>query len=38
MARGQGHHVIRFDNRDMHQHLDDVLKSILEVCERHPNP
>jgi len=30
----RGHRVIRFSNRDVHAHLDDVLKTIFETCEK----
>ena len=30
----RGYHVIRFSNNEVHRHLDDVLKVILETCDK----
>ncbi|MGA9347784.1 MAG: RecQ family ATP-dependent DNA helicase [Anaerolineae bacterium] len=34
----QGYHVIRFINRDVFQHLDDVLEAILGECQKLSSP
>jgi ATP-dependent DNA helicase RecQ len=34
----QGYHVVRFINRDVFQHLDDVLEAILGECQKLSSP